>query len=66
MPALVQIMQGHPQWQVRQLAAVEVQKRCSKYYDQLDAATQASIRDIVSQAVLNETESSTLLTLEEK
>ncbi|KAI9302006.1 armadillo-type protein [Cunninghamella echinulata] len=53
-PALVEIITRSPQFQVRQLAAVELRKRISKWWLEVAEETKVSIRNQLLQVVLNE------------
>ncbi|KAI8344311.1 armadillo-type protein [Chlamydoabsidia padenii] len=53
-PGLVEIISRSPHFQVRQLAAVELRKRISKWWMEVPEATQISIRAQLLQIVLNE------------
>ncbi|KAI8388178.1 armadillo-type protein [Radiomyces spectabilis] len=53
-PALVQIISQSPHPEVRQLAAVELRKRISKWWQEVPEATQVAIRTQLLQIALNE------------
>ncbi|OLY83965.1 putative importin subunit beta-4 [Smittium mucronatum] len=53
-PALVEISTTAPEWQVRQLAAVELRKRIPKFWSQLDPAVRVSIKDHLLKQILVE------------
>ncbi|RUP44483.1 armadillo-type protein, partial [Jimgerdemannia flammicorona] len=53
-PALIEIVIKSPHWQVRQLASVELRKRISKWWPQLDASTQGTIRPKLLEIILQE------------
>ncbi|KAL1920186.1 uncharacterized protein VTP21DRAFT_1332 [Calcarisporiella thermophila] len=53
-PALVEIVQRSPHWQVRQLAAVELRKRNSKWWSNVDTATQDGIKSKLLEVVMQE------------
>ncbi|OZJ01999.1 hypothetical protein BZG36_04727 [Bifiguratus adelaidae] len=53
-PALYEIATKSPHWQVKQLAAVELRKRISKWWVQLDQPTQDGIRQSLPEVVLQE------------
>ncbi|PVU88430.1 hypothetical protein BB561_005860 [Smittium simulii] len=54
--SLVEIASVAPEWQVRQLAAVELKKRIPKYWSELDESLQVSIKDHLLKQILIETE----------
>ncbi|KAI8331553.1 armadillo-type protein [Chlamydoabsidia padenii] len=53
-PGLVEILTRSPHFQVRQLAAVELRKRISKWWQEVPETTKVSIRAQLLQIVLNE------------
>ncbi|KAJ2780487.1 hypothetical protein H4R18_003431 [Coemansia javaensis] len=53
-PALLAIAKDDQQWQVRQLAAVELRKRITKFWDEIDDGTQQQMRDALLAAVVDE------------
>lgn len=53
-PAMVQVISTSPHFQVRQLAAVELRKRISKLWFEVDEATRSAIRAQLLQVVLSE------------
>ncbi|OMJ14017.1 putative importin subunit beta-4 [Smittium culicis] len=53
-PALVEISTSAPDWQVRQLAAVELRKRIPKFWSELDEAVRVSIKDHLLKQILVE------------
>jgi hypothetical protein len=53
-PGLVEIIARSPHFQVRQLAAVELRKRISKWWQEVPEATKVTIRGQLLQIVLNE------------
>ncbi|CAO3593936.1 unnamed protein product [Absidia cylindrospora] len=53
-PGLVEVITRSPHFQVRQLAAVELRKRISKWWMEVAEATKVSIRGQLLQIVLNE------------
>ncbi|KAK4518253.1 uncharacterized protein ATC70_001605 [Mucor velutinosus] len=54
-PALVEIISRSPHYQVRQLAAVELRKRISKWWSQVPEANKVTLRDQLLNIALNET-----------
>lgn len=54
LPAMIQILQSHPEELIRQLAAIEAKKLVIRHYESLDEATQQSIRSSILQSTLNE------------
>ncbi|KAJ1728256.1 hypothetical protein LPJ61_004130, partial [Coemansia biformis] len=53
-PALLTIAKDDQQWQVRQLAAVELRKRIGKFWDGIDDNTQQQMRDAILRAIVDE------------
>lgn len=51
---MVQVISTSPHFQVRQLAAVELRKRISKLWFEVDEATRSAIRAQLLQVVLGE------------
>ncbi|KAJ2481353.1 hypothetical protein EV174_003495, partial [Coemansia sp. RSA 2320] len=54
-PALLTISKDHDQWQIRQLAAVELRKRISLLWDEIDGNTQEQMRQAILKAIVEET-----------
>ncbi|KAJ2339012.1 hypothetical protein GGF43_006746, partial [Coemansia sp. RSA 2618] len=54
-PALLTIAKDCEQWQVRQLAAVELRKRVPKFWDEIDDAVQQQMREAILKAIIDET-----------
>ncbi|CAG8438463.1 984_t:CDS:10 [Funneliformis caledonium] len=52
--ALVQILSSSTHWQVRQLAAVELRKRSTKWWSKIDLNTQAAIKNQLLEVILRE------------
>ncbi|CAG8515602.1 454_t:CDS:10 [Diversispora eburnea] len=55
-PALVHILSSSEKWQVRQLAAVELKKRSSKWWSKLDANQNLYVKNQLLQVILQEPE----------
>ncbi|ORX93243.1 ARM repeat-containing protein [Basidiobolus meristosporus CBS 931.73] len=53
-PALTEILQKSPHWQIRQLAAVELRKRTSKFWPQLDEGLQQTIKTQLLEYIVQE------------
>ncbi|KAJ2763145.1 hypothetical protein IWQ57_005632, partial [Coemansia nantahalensis] len=53
-PALLTIAKDDAQWQVRQLAAVELRKRVGRYWDGIDDEMQQQMRDALLRAIVEE------------
>ncbi|KAJ2850183.1 hypothetical protein IWW36_002091 [Coemansia brasiliensis] len=53
-PALLSIAKDNEQWQVRQLAAVELRKRIPKYWEDVDESVQQQMREAILAAIVEE------------
>ncbi|KAJ2159639.1 hypothetical protein GGF46_002884 [Coemansia sp. RSA 552] len=53
-PALLTVAKDNQHWQVRQLAAVELRKRISKYWEEIDDATQQQMREAILKVIVDE------------
>lgn len=53
-PALVEIISRSPHFQVRQLAAVELRKRVTKWWSQIQEAVKVNLRTQLLSIALNE------------
>ncbi|KAJ1678796.1 hypothetical protein EV182_003340, partial [Spiromyces aspiralis] len=53
-PALFEIATTSDQWQVRQLAAVEMRKKIAKYWDELGEDIRQAIRDRIASVIISE------------
>ncbi|KAJ1852953.1 hypothetical protein IW147_005805 [Coemansia sp. RSA 720] len=53
-PALLTVAKDCEQWQVRQLAAVELRKRVPKFWDDIDDAVQQQMREAMLKAIIDE------------
>ncbi|KAJ2682742.1 hypothetical protein H4R19_007086, partial [Coemansia spiralis] len=53
-PALLTIAKDDQQWEVRQLAAIELRKRVGRFWTSIDDATQQQMRDAILQAIVAE------------
>ncbi|KAI9471179.1 hypothetical protein LPJ55_004272 [Coemansia sp. RSA 990] len=54
-PALLSIAKDNEQWQVRQLASVELRKRIPKYWEEVDESVQQQMREAILAAIVEET-----------
>ncbi|KAJ2297730.1 hypothetical protein IWW55_004694 [Coemansia sp. RSA 2706] len=54
-PALLTISTESQEWQVRQLAAVELRKRIPKYWEDIDDGLQQRMRETILKAIVDET-----------
>ncbi|KAJ2271144.1 hypothetical protein EV176_004081, partial [Coemansia sp. RSA 451] len=53
-PALLTVAKDCEQWQVRQLAAVELRKRVPKFWDEIEDAVQQQMREAILKAIIDE------------
>ncbi|KAI8325113.1 ARM repeat-containing protein [Martensiomyces pterosporus] len=53
-PALLTIAKDNEQWQVRQLAAVELRKRVPKFWGEIDDGTKQQIREMILKMIVEE------------
>ncbi|KAJ2317705.1 hypothetical protein GGI00_006729, partial [Coemansia sp. RSA 2681] len=54
-PALLAISTEDQQWQIRQLAAVELRKRIAAFWEEIDGGTQQQMREAILKAIIDET-----------
>ncbi|KAI9502585.1 hypothetical protein GGI25_003733 [Coemansia spiralis] len=54
-PALLTIAKDNSEWQVRQLAAVELRKRIGKFWEEIDDSLQQQMREAVLKVIIEET-----------
>lgn len=54
-PGLLTIVKDNQQWQIRQLAAVELRKRITKFWDEIDEPTQHQMREATLKLIIDET-----------
>ncbi|PIA13945.1 ARM repeat-containing protein [Coemansia reversa NRRL 1564] len=53
-PALLTVAKDNQQWQIRQLATVELRKRIPKFWEDIDDAAQQQMRDTILKVIVDE------------